>query len=233
MADTLSDDPLGRLVYFSGVHGSGKSTLIRTLAESRPDLLVIHEKLSLPPLSGIEDRQFGRQCRSFLQVFYQKKMAEENPGKYVLCDRSCYDGLAYAEAFFKLGWMDKNYLSRFHCLQSSLFTEDLKPRRIVFMDPPLDFVKGNIEKRWGETGVVKWREKDFKYLEAAQQAYIDMFAQVDSDILDLKETGLEERVGRVLDWLDPCLGEGEKQGFVSVSYEKTVSVGPAYVVSHR
>src|SRR3989338_11582183 len=108
------------VVYMSGVHGSCKSTLLQALLAERSDL-VLGPEVALPSLSSFFERQAGRHCRYFLQACSYVHFAQEHPEKIVFGDRCCYDGLAYALAYHKLGWVDASYLARVHQLHDSLF----------------------------------------------------------------------------------------------------------------
>ncbi len=189
------------VVYFSGSHGSGKSTLIKKLAE-KDSAFSIYKKLELPQkFQDIPRRYHVRMIRYYLQAHYLNKLSKENPDKILLCDRCAYDNLAYMTGFLYFRWISKEEFQNEKRLHDFLVTENLKPKNIIYLNPPLDEVINNIKKRWKETGKKKWREDNFQYLEAVRKGFEKVYSEADANILKIRYMDLEKRVKESLDWI--------------------------------
>ena len=185
------------VVCVSGVHGVGKSTLIRALCKDTQHFIA-SKKIRVPKPDEIRERQLVRACRFYLQNFYEQSMAKQHAGKAVLCDRGWQDMLAYAVGFAKLGWMPSEEYKIFSDLSDFLFQNT--ENKILFLNPPLESIEQNLQKRW-EKGRKKWREDDFDYLYMVYESYQFLIPSLHRDYLEIKETGLQERVNKVYEWL--------------------------------
>jgi len=186
-------------LYFTGCHGSGKSTLIRALIDSDPDRFEISERPSIPKSTDPFDRLKLRAVRYYFQTFCAEQRAEET-GKIQLWDRCAHDNFGYVNGFANIGWLNPEQVAQHEALYQLLYVPNRIPARTVFVDPSIDNLKKNIQKRWEETGRVKWREDEFQYLEAVHLAMRDYFSIYEGDQLHLTEAGIEESVKKVLDW---------------------------------
>jgi thymidylate kinase len=159
---------MNNIVYFAGVHGSGKSTLIKRLAEDDRHFFS-YEKLEIPKAEGVVERNNIRLCRSYLQQFYQQHAAAAAPDKVLLCDRSWLDTAAYTRGFSSLGWFTPEQSEKERALETLLFNNSL-PGKLVWVNPPYDWCHANLAKRWAK-GERKWREEDERYHAAVHAAY--------------------------------------------------------------
>jgi len=191
------------IIYVSGVHGSGKSTLIKKLGSDSGHFFV-SKKIQIPKPEHVRERQLVRVCRFYLQAFYEQEHARQCTNKYVLCDRGWQDMLAYAAGFAKLGWMPHEEYKTLRDITDFLFQDS--GGKIVFLNPPREFIEENLQKRW-EKGRKKWREDDFDYLDMVYESYQYLIPRLRCDYLEVKETDLQERVNKIYEWLKiplPC-----------------------------
>lgn len=190
------------IVYVSGSHGSGKSTLIKKLAEKDPKLFLAYSNLVLPEkFQDMYNRNKVRLVRYYLHVNYLNELAKEKPDKIILCDRCSYDNIPYVKGFLNIGWLSKEDLKNYLRMHDFLITEELKPKNVIFLNPPLEEVINNIKKRWAETGKKKWREDNFNYLVAIRKGFEKVYSEADANILEIRYMDLEKRVKESLDWI--------------------------------
>src|SRR3989344_4030522 len=189
------------IVYFSGPHGSGKSTLINTLMDLQPDRFVRRIKLETPKETDTYERTKIKLVRYYFQTFRENEIAQQNPNKIVLCDRSVIDFHGYVAGFIKIGWITEAQYQGLLQAYELFFPPERRPKNIVFIDPPLDFMIANIKRRW-ETEPKKWREDEFYYLAAVRIAFQEFIKSYDGNVLDLQAVDLDERVKQCSEWFD-------------------------------
>ncbi len=191
---------LEKVVYFSGIHGSGKSTLIKDLSKDNPFL--VYENIDTNyHLEDTYHRAILRLAKYWVDVQRMEDQSKKNPDKIILVSRCIYDNLAYIDGFFKIGWISETDLIHHKDVFKATFRKYELPRNIVNLCPPDTWAIEMIKKRW-QTHPKKWREDKFEYLEAVSQAFRELYSQLNnSNILFLEETDREKRVEVVLDWM--------------------------------
>lgn len=192
---------LDKVVYVAGIHGSGKSTLVRDLAE-RNNGFVAHKREHRVKLDDTFLRLIWRVSKYWIEAQEQADLVRENPGKIILGNRCIYDNFGYAEGFSNLNWISQEDLVQHSDVFRALFDREFRPRNVVHLNPPIDWIKGNLERRWAETGKRKWRESDFEYLKATLDGCRRVYSRIGHSVkvLDLTETDREKRVEIVSDW---------------------------------
>ncbi len=188
------------VVYFSGAHGSGKSTLISKLIEGGPEKFALGEEVTIPHSDNPFEREKIRIARYYLQAFSEKRYALQHPDRALLCDRGVLDCFGYMAGFVKLGWATDEEFRELKHLYESMFPPELRPHSVVFCDPPLDVLIRNIKKRW-ETKEKKWREADFEYLDAVRIGCQEFFRTYEGNVLHIATTDLAERVQQFSEWI--------------------------------
>lgn len=189
---------MDNIIYFSGCHGSGKTTLIHIASARYPDRFVRHRKLDIPKNYSTYERTLIRSARSYLQVYDQRNLSIENPDKFILCDRCIYDQEAYMNGFLNLNWVNQREYQEFTSLIGSMFNGHL-PKNIVFLNPTLEEAILNIKNRW-KYRKPKYREENFTYLEAVIEGYRERFANI--DILKIETIDLDRRVDMLMNWVN-------------------------------
>lgn len=190
-----------RIVYVSGTHGTGKSTLIAQLVEKYPSVFERFERIQIPKSEDCLEREKIRTVRFYLQTFYENVWVEANPQKILLCDRCVLDNHGYVLGFRELGWVSDADYSDFINLYEMLFSREKKPKNVVFLDPLFESRISNIQKRWVETREVKWREENFEYLRAVMRGFQDFFKKYDGNVLRVRSDSLDERVAECYSWI--------------------------------
>jgi deoxyadenosine/deoxycytidine kinase len=198
---------LDRIVYFSGVHGSGKSTLVREIANN--ELYLEHKRIHEVILEDTYIRALWRLTKYYIEAREQVALAGKDASQVVLGNRCVYDNFAYMNAFRRLNWVSDEDVRQHSDVFEALFPENLRPKVVVYLAPPYEWVVERLDERW-QTEKKKWRENDFEYLSSVMQAFENLYGTmqlgpilpvVPLKILRLEETNLNERVEKVLDWL--------------------------------
>ncbi len=189
---------MDKIIYFSGSHGSGKSTLIRELKNRYPENFIVYEKLEIPKNHDTYERTKIRLSRHYLQALFMQKISKENPKKLILADRCIYCDESYMKGFLRLGWVTNEQMDDYLKLQKLLITPEIAPKNIVYVNSSLKQTINNIKKRWEETGQIKWKEEDFNYLAQIKKGYEEKYSEL--DVLRITEPDLEKRINGCVDW---------------------------------
>ena len=155
-----------------GIHSSGKTTLInRLIEESSLQLLdrVVLEITTDDPFR----RAMTRLLKYYFECLEHVQAQRCHPEITFISDRCVYDTLAYIDGYLKLGWINKNQKEIIFNMYYSLFSPQILPCNIIFLDPPLEWVKARLRERYRK--VKGWREDDFDYLEAVATSYKHIF----------------------------------------------------------
>lgn len=191
------------ILYFSGPHGAGKSSLIKGVCSSNPDFLLYPDRLEFAKMEEPRLRHKSKITKYFQEYCDQLNFEKENPGKIIIGDRCMYDSYAYGRAFVKLGWLSKEDNALHEYLTEKWFENDIKPQHLVVLNPPLESIVERLRKRW-EKKAKKWREEDFQYLKAAHEQYKELpNLFTGKNLLYLnKDTTIEDEVNQTLEWVD-------------------------------
>ena len=159
------------LIYLSGPHGSGKSTLMKELRRENqkflvPELFSRSIKFDTEP----EHRQILKICEKAIESFEYLKIAKENQGKIVLGNRCIYDSLAYLWVYYKKNWVSEEIYEIYNKHINYFFRdENLRPR-VIILNPGFEIILKHLEERW-KKNKKKWKEEDLEYTELACQAF--------------------------------------------------------------
>ena len=169
---------------------------------------------------SIEDtieRSKIRLARHYMHAISYHKLAEENPDKIVIADRSIYSCSVYMEAFLKLGWVCKEQYNEHIKLINLLFEEKYKPKNIIVINPSIEELVMNIQKRWERKK--KWKEENVGYLMAVKESYENLVNN-NSNILCLEVYNLDERVKIASEWINKIINDktqAKEASYASVS----------------
>jgi thymidylate kinase len=104
---------LDNLVFISGPHGAGKSTLIKKLLKKLPNSVSPELESRTPQFywgnftgkRNFFHRQALKYAQRAIENYEYWALAIREPGKIIIGDRCVYDGLAYRMAGIQLGWI--------------------------------------------------------------------------------------------------------------------------------
>ena len=190
------------LVFFSGPHGSGKSTLIDILLKEipnaiSPELKTKTSKFQTEP----KERQIMKTCQRSIENYEYLEIAIRNPEKIILGNRCIYDVIAYNETYHSRKWIPKDELAKNNRFAKECFIEELNKPYAIILNPDLEIVKLHLEKRWKEKEK-KWNENDMDYLKAACESY-GMFKNNERIFYISKEINLDNtfEIKKIVDWI--------------------------------
>jgi putative hydrolases of HD superfamily len=187
-----------KLFCVVGVHSSGKTTLINRLIKESSIQLTDRIVLEIQT-----DDPFRRAMIRLLKYYFEcldnVRVQHCHPEITFISDRCVYDTLAYVDGYFNLGWISQEQKETIINMYSFLFTSELLPKNIIFLAPPLDWVKAKLKER--SRMVNGWREDNFEYLEAVVKSYNHIFSnnpyKLDIKVNKITETKLHKRVQKV------------------------------------
>jgi len=169
---------MNNLIFVSGPHGSGKTTLINNIVERIPHAISPELKTKTPELYWGDDKKIMRMNYHHRQALkYAKRAfegyeyfmtAKKNPNNLIIGDRCIYDCHVYNAVEVSLGWLPKSDVEE--QLQLLHLDELLEPKCIV-LNPGFDVCKTQLEKRNKETGWIKYKGEDMGYLRAICDAF--------------------------------------------------------------
>ena len=192
------------LVYLSGPHGAGKSTLAKTVVERFPNPVILYpeDTFTFPKVEeNYYERLKAKLLRYYFEYIDQKK--KDTINSLLLCNRCVYDSVAYSRAYHALGWINSAQLRTLQEITDRLF--DQLPKKVIILNPSFETLQHHLETRWA-TGTKKWSEDNFMYLSAVQQEFSVLYqdrneSEADHSLLYLSEESLEEKVNVVNQWL--------------------------------
>jgi deoxyadenosine/deoxycytidine kinase len=217
MMTSLND----RVVYLSGPHGVGKSTLVTDLVGAAGDLdLQVSDQLAhMEALKEQTERQLWRIALHAIEhrVNMQKAATVLST---IVGDRCYVDDLVYIKAFVDLHWMSEQDRQAFLQLTNDTYrlTDTPKPSRVVLIVPPYEWNAERLRHRHDVEGEEpKWNEDNLYYLHAVNTAFHQLAADLKrqpyvfdnrpgielqgENVLVLEETDRQKRVELVTGWL--------------------------------
>lgn len=141
---------MNKVIYISGPHGSGKTTLIKNLISKYSfveknsfEIDFLQEYPSMPTMNMFE--------RCLLRLYHRFYVGELNLKKahstdrVILIDRGIYDSLSYSNVEFALGEMDENH----HDLLIEIAKEclDILDPYTIVLNPQVDIINDRLKKR--------------------------------------------------------------------------------------
>ena len=188
------------IIYFSGPHGAGKSSLISGVCEYSPDFIAYLDRLKFCHMEEPRIRHKSKIAKLYQEYCDQQNFKKENPGKIILGDRCMYDSMVYGRVYERLGYLTKQENKLHEEITLKWFDE--KPEHLIVLNPPLECLVDHLRKRW-ESGKKKWHEEDMKYLNIAREEFEKLpeyFAGRNILYID-EDLPIGQEVNRVVDWI--------------------------------
>ena len=193
------------IVYLSGVHGSGKTTIYKELTSQWG--FQSADRLNVSPPSGVLDKPYDRAifrlCKYYLENLVHSTFELAN-NQWAVADRCVFDTLVYVNAYSHLGWITKGAREDILDVFYALFSSDKLPRTIVHLSPPYTWVALRLADRW-RTATRGWREDDLVYLRAVMDGYRIFYSAPSQEaflgnrpnVLTLATTNLRDNVAAI------------------------------------
>jgi thymidylate kinase len=193
------------LIYFSGPHGSGKTTLMRHIALFYDDTVI--PELYTRNLKFHTDEKYrkllktaGRAIENFEYLSIAKEYEQKNEQKIILANRCIYDVVAYDQVFAKKGWIDEDTFQML-ALTKAFFREENEEPYAIIVNPGFDITWRHLHSRWSGSDK-KWKEEDMEYCRLACESF-EQYRNNDKILYIDKELNLESRVELepIHDWM--------------------------------
>lgn len=172
---------LKNLVFVSGPHASGKSTLISKLIERIPHAISPQLRTKTPQFYWGGDENvvdidfFHRQALKYAQRAIENYeyliAARREQDGLVIGDRCIYDVHAYREVGITLGWLTREQASKLEENLRILNKPELLEPYCIILNPGFEVCKEHLKKRWRDTDWIKFMETDLKYLEVVCESF--------------------------------------------------------------
>ncbi len=178
------------VIYVSGAHGVGKTTLIQDIVRNK-DVFFYKNDIKNPYHENVKKRQLWR--------LYKYKFDEENLNsldyKDIIVNRCPLDWLIYTKTFHDLDWLSENEFTSLKKRYYELFGSVCIPRNILYLNPSEKWSLDRIIERWDNIEA-KWREKDFEYYTYLRKNYDDFMKKIKSfsNLMKITETSRANRV---------------------------------------
>jgi len=200
---------LSNLVFVSGPHGSGKSTLIKELLKETPNscsptLVTSTPRFYWGNFKGkidYQNRQALKCAQRAIENYEYFSAAIQNPNKLIFGDRCIYDLKAYVDASISLDWMKETEKEEVLECARILFPKELHKPLAIVLNPGFEICKERIEKRWEETEWVKFMETDENYLQAVCNAFENYRGRKKIFYIESEEVDRKQH-NQIREWVD-------------------------------
>lgn len=200
---------MNNLYYVSGIHSSGKTTLVNRLVSD--GVFELLERVNIDIKSDEPFiRAFLRLLKYYAEYLNHLQIQEQKTQQKSIGDRCVYDTLAYVNGYLNLGWINIEQHDKIFAAYKRLWTTN-NPHKIIYLDPPFEWVIECMKGRWLKSPK-RWQEDNLDYLKAVMNSYKHIFYD---DIYNLglspliiKETSLEGRVKIVKEWITKIYEKG-------------------------
>jgi deoxyadenosine/deoxycytidine kinase len=195
------------LIFLGGPHGSGKTTLAGLIEKEIPELM-IPELVTRTPKFYSSDinvdffhRQALKNAQRAIENYEYLEFAKKNPDRIILGNRCFYDVLAYHDAYFNRGWINKEEKEKLSKEFNCMFSNGLNKPDVVILNPGFNVCKNHLHKRWLSKNK-KFMEEDMDYLNAVCESY-ERFKDLDNVLYIDREIDMNDKgdLDGICEWI--------------------------------
>lgn len=192
------------VLYVSGPHGGGKSTIIKNLKnasclffENDFDIDFTVDFPSIAALSHFE-RSLMRVYHRFFIAHRARLLAQSLRDRIIITNRSVYDSEAYTNVYKTLSWIQESEFQKLNNVLRCFPRENT-----IVLNPPIETIKDRLQKRALEATRTN-RDRIFKkedtdiFIEHIH-AYFEKFRN-EQNVLYIKNNG-EKEIQRIIEWV--------------------------------
>lgn len=192
------------VLYISGPHGGGKSTLIQKLKnashlffENDFDIDFTIDFPSIAALSHFE-RSLMRVYHRFFIAYRARLLAQSLHDKVIITNRSVYDSEAYTGVYKTLSWIQESEFQKLNNVLCCFPREDT-----VILNPPAETIKNRLQKRAREATRINrdriFEREDTNIFIECIRAYFEKF-QNEQNVLYIEDNG-EKEIQKIIEWV--------------------------------
>lgn len=158
-----------RMVFVSGPHGAGKTTLIKALLASNPRFMLndieVDFSKEIPSIKHMThyEKTLVRMLYRVVRNHRAREMQEANPGRIILTDRGGICSLAYARVYLRMGWITEIEYSSLQSIAEKL--QLAFPT--VILNPPIETIMQRLHARTQQQSRIE-RDKIFHDEDSAE-----------------------------------------------------------------
>ncbi len=164
-----------RLFYLCGVHGAGKTTVLRRLLSQYEVGAAGRLALEIQVREPLE-RAILRAAKYNLEFRRHQAALAGETHAVLVGDRCIHDTLAYLPAYEALGWLRGSDCDQVRAFVNALFRCTGWPDRVIFLAPTVEQAHARLKVRCQDE--FRWRQDDRNYLCAAIASFEDYFGKL-------------------------------------------------------
>ncbi|PPE61537.1 Thymidylate kinase [Pectobacterium brasiliense] len=162
------------LLYVSGPHGAGKTTLINGLLQYDSFHKAYSYDCHIPDRTAYE-RASIRITKYLLEQQENIRRSKETD-KIILADRGIYDTLCYIDAYLSLGWISKEqHQTLIEHINNLFFIYTRKKRdKVILLIPNIENLSLRLRKRSFD-GDTRWMQENEHFSQILHDCYLTRF----------------------------------------------------------
>lgn len=199
-------------IFIAGPHGSGKTTLIKTLSEKSKKFIVDDFKIdfsnemeTLSVMTIFEKCLIRLYHRFYTAQLALQKCNDNKEEKFLLIDRSIYDSLVYINVEYQLGELnEEQYIKLKEIGKNGI--RMIEPYTVILNPNPKEIISRLSKRR--EMGIRKKRdilckrEDNIHYIEMMNSEFVKIYGN--KNVIHVHDNK-DEDIELIYKWIDDCV----------------------------